>query len=130
MTNKITLGARPETFAPTAVNFKLPNGKDAAMMVTFKYRTRTEFGAFVAEAYGRNVGDLPTTESGRLDYEAMAKQATRDEAAYVVGIVHAWDLDIELNRESAAQLADEVPAAVEALKRAYSGACNEGRLGN
>lgn len=128
--SKIILGARPETFAPTPIKFKLPSGADAAMTVTFRYRTRTEFGAFVAEAYGRDASDLPTTDSGRLDYEAMARQATMDEAAYVLGIVAGWDLDTELTRESAAQLADEVPAAVEALKRAYSAACNEGRLGN
>lgn len=127
---KIVLGKRPEKFAPVEVTFKMPDGTLGVINVSFVYRTRPEYAQLIAETYNRTATDLPKTEDGKIDYEAIAREACGDEALFLGKIIAGWDIDIPPERQELQQLAEEFPAAVVALKTAYGAACNEGRLGN
>ena len=127
---KVKLGDRPETFPPIKVPFKTNRGQDAEIEAVFKYRTREEFGAFIGQHFGLTGDEFPRTEDGQIDYEALAKKATGNEAAYLKEALDSWDLEDDLALKTLQQLASEQPAAIVALKAAYGAACNEGRLGN
>jgi hypothetical protein len=45
-------------------------------------------------------------------------------------VIDGWNLDEDLTRENVQQLADELPAAVNAIMETYRSAITEGRLGN
>jgi hypothetical protein len=138
---KIILGKRPQNFKRT-VNFTQVDGTPGTMEVTFKYRTRKEFGDFAdgivdgmkaeAEAQLEAVRELamagkPIPELTQGDI--IERDLARD-AKYVAGCVDAWNLDVPLSDDAIAQLADEVPAAIGAIALAYREASIEGRLGN
>lgn len=127
---KFKLGDRPESFPKITVSFKTNRGQEAEIEVVYRYRTREEFGAFVGEHFASGGTDFPRNEDGQIDYEAIARQSTGNDAAYLKGAIQSWDLEDELGLKSLQQLANEQPAAIVALKTAYASACNEGRLGN
>jgi len=126
----VTLGKRPESFKK-AVSFPLLDGTTGTINVTFKYRTRVEFGQMVdsmveqAKAEGAQMADgTPVTMT-----DLMTKTAGQN-AEYILNVVSAWDLDVPLNQASAQQLADELPAAAIQIMEDYRAAVTEGRLGN
>ena len=126
----VTLGKRPESFKK-AVSFPLLDGTTGTINVTFKYRTRVEFGQMVdsmveqAKAEGAQMADgAPITMT-----DLMTKTAGQN-AEYILNVVSAWDLDVPLNQASAQQLADELPAAAIQIMEDYRAAVTEGRLGN
>lgn len=127
---KVTLGKRPESFKK-AVSFTMLDGNTGTINVNYKYRTRTEFGQMIddmveqAKSSGANVPDGETLSM----HELMDKMAGQN-AAYILNVVQSWDLDIELNADSAQQLADELPAAAIQIMEDYRIAVTEGRLGN
>ncbi|RZJ12075.1 MAG: hypothetical protein EOP39_04620 [Rubrivivax sp.] len=127
---KFKLGDRPEAFPIIKVAFKTNRGQDAEIEAVFEYRTREEFGAFVAEQFSSDGTELPRTTDGQIDFEAMAKRSTSNDATYLKGALKSWDLEDDLSVKSLQQLCNEQPAAMVALKQAYANACNEGRLGN
>lgn len=138
---KIILGKRPKNFTRT-VKFNQVDGTPGSIDVTFKYRTRTEFGAFadgiVAEMKAEVEADLERlralnaagqpipelTQAGIID-----RDLARD-TKYVAGCIEGWNLDVELSPDAITQLADEVPAAISAICVMYREASTEGRLGN
>lgn len=128
---KIVLGSRPESFKKKIL-VQLPEGETGEITVTYKYRTRKEFGAFVDEV----VKSAGVTLAGPSDDEvkfslaqALAK-TTGDNADYVMQIVTGWDLAAPFSRESVAQLCDELPGVSMAIIDTYRQACIDGRLGN
>lgn len=128
---KIVLGSRPESFKKKIL-VQLPEGETGEITVTYKYRTRKEFGAFVDEV----VKSAGVTLAGPSDDEvkfslaqALAK-TTGDNADYVMQIVLGWDLAAAFSRESVAQLCDELPGVSMAIIDTYRQACIDGRLGN
>lgn len=124
----IKLGQKPKTFKPIAVRFVLPDGTDGEILVTFKYRTRTEMGALVDEMFKDAGKARPDGEQFSM-LDVMEK--TRDKNAdYLAQCIDAWNLDEKLSRDSLSQLADEIPAAASAIMEAYRAAALEGRLGN
>ena len=127
MANKIKLGKRPTSFKPTTITFDMPDGSEGQIEITFKYRSRTEFGNLIDTIF-RAAGDTPTdTEFSLADI--MAK--TRDKNAdYLSQVIQVWNLDEELNDDALRQLADELPAAAVAIMERYRQAATEGRLGN
>lgn len=130
-TSKIKLGQRPKTFKPFPVKFELPeDGTEATIEVTYKYRTRKEFGALVNEMYADAGIVQPKTESGSVDFEKLHQQLGEKSAGHLLKSIEAWNLDERLGLESLKQLCDEMPAAAAALSMAYAAACTEGRLGN
>lgn len=127
---KFKLGDRPETFPLIKVPFKTNRGQDAEIEVVFHYRTREEFGEFIGKHFQMGASEFPRTEDGQIDYQALAKQSTGNDAGYLKAAIKSWDMEDDLSDEVLQKLANLHPAAVVALKAAYGAACNEGRLGN
>ena len=130
---KLKLGSRPKSFKRT-VSFDMLDGTKGTIEAIYKYRTRTEFGAFVDEMFDKAKDTEDQDEAKELPkqlsmYEFMEK--TKDtNADYLLKVLDGWNLDEELSRETLQQLSDEVPAAVGALMETYRVSILEGRLGN
>ena len=129
---KIKLGARPKTFTHT-ISVPMPEGGSAQVQMVYRYRTRTEFGAFVDNLL-LTAGTAPPATQADEDVAFSLHQAlekTRDtNADYILQIADGWNLDEEFNRASVVQLGDELPGAAQAIIEAYRAALTEGRLGN
>ena len=128
MANIIKLGYRPKHFKEIEVAVTLPDGTEGVIPVTYKYKTKAEFGswqdAIVASAAPQNEGDAPS-------WESIYRQAGERSADMLLEIVHAWGLDVPLSRESIIELeADCGAAVIPALFKAFGVACREGRLKN
>ena len=117
----IKLGATPKTIKHT-VKFPMLDGTQGEIACIFKYRTRREFGEFVERLSGqvKPADGVAAVHAGEVEQRA----------SYLLDILEGWDLDVKLSRESLIQLADELPAAANAILDAYRGAIIEGRLGN
>lgn len=126
--SKIKLGARPKNFKPFPVKFLLPDGGEAVILVTYKYRTRTEFGQMMNAMFADAGAERKDGE--KVDFEKLFQQMGDKNADHLLDSMEAWDLDFDLSRESLLQMADEMPAGPVALMEAYRNACIEGRLGN
>ena len=126
---KIKLGVRPETFAPISVKFTMPDGLDVAILCTYKYRTRKEFGQMLNDMFGA-AGETAPEDSTGVDFEKLFSKTGRKNAEHLYKSLAAWDLDEELSLESLEILCDTLPAAAAAMMTAYSAACNEGRVKN
>lgn len=123
--SKITLGKPPKSFAPVTVKFPMPDGSEGVIECVFKYRSRKQFGEFLTATFS---GGSET--ASQLDLAQVMAQAVDKNGAYLADVLDSWSLDEKLSHETAAQLADEVPAAAAAIMEAYSRAVTEGRLGN
>ncbi len=127
---KIKLGARPKNFTAT-VKFKMLDGSEAAIDVVFKYRTRTEFGAFLDEIYAENnVTKSDADEDKSTMLERAYQAGVENHANQIMRAVDGWSLDEPFNVENVNALCDEIPAAALAIMSVYQSAVNEGRLGN
>ena len=128
MANIIKLGNRPKHFKEIEVAVTLPDGAEGVIPVTYKYKTKAEFGAWqdaiIASAAPQPDGESPS-------WESIYRQAGERSADMLLDIVHAWGLDVPLSRESIIELeADCGAAVIPALFKAFGAACREGRLGN
>lgn len=126
---KIKLGARPKNFT-APVKFKLLDGSDAVIDVTFKYRTRTEFGAFLDEIYAENNVKPDADEDKSTMLERAYQAGVENHAKQIMRAAEGWSLDEPFNAENVQALCDEIPAAAQAIMAVYQSAINEGRLGN
>lgn len=127
MATKIKLGNRPKNF-PRTISFPMLDGSQGSIEVSYKYRTRTEFGAFLDVLF-KDAGISPAEGDAILMEKVMAK--TRDSnAAYILQVIDGWNLDEPFTLEAVRQLCDELPAASAAIMEGYRLAINEGRLGN
>lgn len=132
MAAKIKLGTRPKSF-PATVTVQLHEGSEGAIRVSFRYRTRTEFGAFVDELMAAAKVQPPTSQQDEdLRFSlAQALESTRDaNADYILQVMDGWDLDAPFDRAHVQQLCDELPGAALAIIDRYRSAITEGRLGN
>lgn len=125
--SNITLGKKPKTFKPIAVKFPMPDGSDGVITATFKYRTRSEFGALLNDIFTDAKQDKT---DGPPDFQDLFLKMGDKNADHLLASIDAWDVDQEISRATLVQLSDEVPAASAALMAAYRDACVEGRLGN
>ena len=123
----ITLGKTPKNFKPFPVKFTMPDGTNGAIAATFKYRTRTEFGAMMNQMFA-DAGEEKTDATP--DFQALFHKMGDKNADHMLAALDAWNLDFELTRDKLIQLADQYPAASVALMACYRDACVEGRLGN
>lgn len=123
----IKLGQRPKTFKTFNVKFDMPDGEVGIIPVTYKYRTRVEFGKFMNEVFGQ-VEDKPG--EGKTDFQKLFESMGDKNADYLLECLDGWGLSEPLNKETLLQLSSELPAASVALMTAYREACVEGRLGN
>lgn len=126
MASKIKLGNRPKSF-PRVVTFPLLDGTEGMIECVFKYRTRTEFGLFIDGIFA-DAKEAKTDE--QFSVEALMEKTRDKNAEYLLSVMDGWDLDVELSRDTLQQLADECPAAVNAVMEAYRAAVVEGRVKN
>jgi hypothetical protein len=135
---KIRLGAKPESFKH-AVKFKMIDGSDGVIEVTFKYRTKTEFGKFIDEVISDAKTAATATADEKVEEFSMARlmeQTAGSNADYILQVATGWNLldvddkPVEFTRAKVQELADQVPAAAAAIMETYRTACTEGRLGN
>lgn len=138
---RVTLGKRPESFNAT-VSAPLPEGGEGLIEVSYRYRTRTEYGQLldqrmqeareadaVQEAAEKTAADrgqaLPPFSAG--DAEARKRDAT---ARHVLDIATGWGLPEPFDLEHVTQLCDELPGMAAAIVDHYRQAIVEGRRGN
>ena len=128
---KITLGKRPKSFK-RAIKVPMLEGGEGTMEVSFVYRTRTEFGAFVDELLeAAQVVPASASDEDVKFSLAVSLSKTRDtNADYIMRIVDGWNLDSEFSRAAVVQMCDELPGAALAIIDQYRAAITEGRLGN
>lgn len=125
---KITLGKRPQ-FIETTISATLPDGTVGSIKARYKYRTRTEFGQMIDQRMAEARTEAPA-EPADFSVANMQRQARDANAAYLLDILDGWDLDNDLDIDTATQLCDEAPGMAQALIDGYRMAVTEGRLGN
>lgn len=121
--SKIKLGNRPKNFKHV-VTFPMLDGTTGTIEVLYKYRTVSEFGAFIE----KTMADLGTDEEKGVS--AVMSRMVKVNAEYLLQVIEGWNLDEELNEETAHQLANELPAAAAAIMNTYRQAIVVQRLGN
>lgn len=128
---KIQLGKRPKNF-PKTITVPMPEGGDGTVKMSYIYRTRSEFGAFVDGLFN-SAGVTPASQADE-DVKFSLQEAlekTRDtNADYILQIADGWNLDVDFNRANVAQLCDELPGAAMEIINTYRQATTEGKLGN
>lgn len=124
---KVKLGARPKTFK-LPVSFKMLTGEDAVIECEFKYRTRTEFGAFIDRIM--SAANIVSPADGNYSMKVLMEKTRGSNADYLLEVLESWGLEEPLSRANAEALADEVPGAVNAIMETYRAAINEGRVKN
>lgn len=131
MAQKITLGQRPVNF-PRKVTVRLPEGEEGTLTVSFKYRTRSEFGVFVDGLLQSAQVKPVSAEAEDVQFSlAEALATSRDSNAdYILQICDGWDLPEDFSRANVVQLCDELPGVALALINEYRAAITEGRAGN
>jgi len=141
MATKITLGQRPKSFDKT-VEFKMLDGSDGCIPVSYRYRSRKELAEMTDEvqsvARAAVAADMEAVKAKiekKEEVEPMKQIDITDremslQVDYIMQAVSGWGLDVKFDRAAVEQLVDEVPAAIPALVEAYRAAINQGRLGN
>lgn len=128
---KIILGKRPKNFKKQ-IKVPMLEGGEGTVEVSYVYRTRTEFGAFVDELFSA-AGVKPASQSDediKFNLEEALKRTRDTNADYIMKIMDGWNLDVDFSRDSVVQLCDELPGAALAIIDSYRLAVTEGRLGN
>ena len=125
---KIILGNRPKSIKKS-IKVQLLDGSDGEVGLSFKYRTRTEYGAWIDSLM--EAGDKsPSEDVAKMPWEKLAGKTVEANANYIMQAVDDWDLDIPFNLENVKQFCDEFPLACQTAMDTYRTAINEGRLGN
>ena len=94
--------------------------KDEANVEIERFKAAVE----KAKQTGEAIPEFTTTQT------EIVKRQTAVLVDYLLKIVKGWNLDVDLDKESVAELVDTLPAVAEAIKDDYRAAINEGRLGN
>lgn len=130
MAGRIKLGNRPKTFKEIQVSITLPDGEEGLIPVTYKYKTKQEFGAWQDSVIGKAKNEIRPefdTISWQEVYAASGARAIDN----LLEIIDSWGLDVPLNQKSLQELEDDCGAGVfPALFEAFGRACRDGRLGN
>lgn len=136
MSKKITLGQRPKSFKPVPVKFEMPDGTKGQITATFKYFTKTESGklidSLIAEAKAKfDASEKESEEDAKtVSMEALMGKTRDQNAAYLLKVLDAWDVDATLGLDALQQLDNEIPAASAAIMEAFRSAAQAGKLGN
>lgn len=125
---KIKLGNRPKNFK-RIVTFDMLEGGKGSIECTFKYRTLSEFGVFIDKLI-EAAGEKDKPEGDKFSMAELMEKTAGQNAEYILDVLESWNLDEDLNKSNAQQLADELPAAAAAIMETYRTAVTEGRLGN
>ena len=125
---RIKLGNRPKNFK-RVIKFPMLDGTTGQIEVTYKYRTRKEFGEFIDNLI-TDSGSKAKEDGEKFSMAELMDRTAGSNADYIMDVVDAWDVDAEFTHENVQQLSDEIPAAVSAIMETYRSAITEGRLGN
>lgn len=124
---QIVLGHRPKGIVHS-LKIAMPDGTEGLLPVTFRYRDRVEFGAFIdglfsvePPAFDAAAGQ-PSTQQQRGVVQINGQ--------YLHSCLEGWGLDAPFTLDNCIQLASELPAAAQAVMNTYKQLCMEGRLGN
>ena len=129
---KIELGNTPKNFK-YKVEVSLPgHAEKYSVEMLFKYRTRTQFGAFLDELF--NAARVATPSQNEEDVkialaDALAKTVETN-AEYIMAIADGWNLEAEFNLENVKRMCDELPGVAQEIINSYRAAVSEGRAGN
>lgn len=124
---KVVLGARPKNFKKV-VKFPMLDGTTGQIEMSYKYRTRTEFGKFIDDLMEK-AGTTPAPDGKFSMADLMAKTADSN-AEYILSVADGWDVVADFTLANVQQLADEIPGAANAIMEDYREAITAGRLGN
>lgn len=128
---KIILGKRPKNFKKT-ITVNMLEGGEGSVEMSYKYRTRTEFGSFIDDLFN-DAGVKPASQNDedvKFSLAEALKKTLDVNADYIMKVADGWNLDIEFSRDSVAQLCDELPGVALQIIDSYRLAITEGRLGN
>lgn len=124
---KITLGKTPKSFTRN-VTVDMLDGTKGSIECTYKYMTRTQFGAFLDGMF-KDAGVAAAGDEKVVIADVMAK--TRDtNAEYLIKILDGWNLEEELTMPNLQQLCDEFPGVSNSIMEHFRVAVTEGRRGN
>ena len=126
--SKVILGARPKSFA-AVITVPMLDGTTGTIPVTYKYRTKKEFGQFV-DQITKDAGQDAAPAGEEFSMARLMAVTVDKNADYLLEALDGWGLDVPFNRDTVAQLADELPAAAVAIMERYREALTQGRLGN
>lgn len=123
----VRLGERPDGLKDT-LRVRMPDGTEGLIPVTFRYRTRAEFGEFLDSIFGIEV---PAFDGAARDAGAVQQRGiVQYNGQYLHGCIQDWGLDVPLSLHACTQLANELPGPARALMDRYRERILEGRAGN
>ncbi|MEQ6474212.1 phage tail assembly chaperone [Comamonas sp. wu1-DMT] len=124
---QIVLGQRPKGIVHS-LKITMLDGTEGLLPVTFRYRDRVEFGAFLD---GMFAVELPKfdPEAGQPSTQQQ-RGVVQINGQYLHLCLEGWGLDAPFTLENCIQLASELPGAAQAVMNTYKQLCLEGRLGN
>lgn len=146
--SKVTLGKRPGSIKASVIG-PMADGSTAVLSVSYKYRTRTEYGELLekhqretrtrsedrlrsylaaVDAAKKAGADIPSPMDDGVS--RSTKEQVAADARFLLDIADGWDLDIPYDLDGLIQLCDECPGVATAMIEKYRIAVNEGRLGN
>lgn len=126
---KLVLGKTPEAFKTFPVKFTLPDGEEDQISIKFKYKTRSQFAAFLNDLFNEAGEDKPVAGE-KMDFEKLYAKGGEKTVSHLSKIIVEWDFAEKPTAQTLSQLHDQAPAAAAAMTSAYQAACVEGRLGN
>lgn len=126
---QIKLGSRPKSFA-RVVKFKDVDGTELTAPITYKYRTRKEFGEWLDALPKMPEAKDAAGEDGVFSSEKYLDLVSAWNANKIEQMLEGWGLDEEFTAANIKQLCVELPACADAVIEEYRAAILEGHLGN
>lgn len=125
----IKLGSTPKSFK-RALIVDMLDGTKGSIEVTYKYRTRTEFGKFLDSVF-KEAGVAPAPgEDEKVVIEKVMEKTRDTNADYLIQVLDGWNLESELTKANLQQLCDEFPGVANTIMETYRTAITEGRAKN
>lgn len=128
---KVTLGSRPKSFKQT-IKVQLHDAEEGEIVVSFRYRTRKEYGQLIDELVERSRASVNVAAEGdeARVMELALRSRTAMQVEHLMEIMDGWNLDKPFDRAHVEQLNEELPGLAQAIIDRYQQSSIEGRLGN